>query len=143
MQTQTPRKQRRSKAFTLIEMMVVLAIIAGLAALVGPAIFKNLKKADATTAKTQIVQLGNSVKDYYMDMHQYPKRLEDLVQNPGSDKWNGPYLEGGALPKDPWGNDYLYISPGEHGDYDLYSFGADSAKGGEGKNADITNWDTK
>ena len=134
--------QERSAGFTLIEMMVVLAIIAGLAALVGPAIFKNLKKADATTAKTQIVQLGNSVKDYYMDMHQYPKRLEDLVQNPGSDKWNGPYLEGGALPKDPWGEDYHYECPGSHNakDIDIYSYGADKTPGGEAENADIGNW---
>ena len=141
MQTQ-PRRQSRRTRFTLIEMMVVLAIIAGLAALVGPAIFKQLKKADATTAKTQIVQLGNAVKDYYIDTREYPKKIEDLVQNPGSDKWNGPYLEGGALPKDPWGESYHYDCPGIHNpkDVDIYTYGADKAPGGENENADTGNW---
>ena len=138
----TSRRPRRSAAFTLIEMMVVLAIIAGLAALVGPAIFKQLKKADATTAKAQAVQLANAVKNYYMDMHQYPRRLDDLVQNPGGDKWDGPYIEDGALPKDPWGEPYHYDCPGTHNPkgVDVYSYGADKAPGGEGENADIGNW---
>ncbi len=137
MQMKTRRHSRR-RAFTLIEMMVVLAIIAALAAVAGPAIFKYLKDADLKAAKMQVQNLSSAVKGYYMDVHEYPKRLEDLVTDTGNAKWKGPYLEGRTtMPKDPWGKDYQYQNPGSHNKngVDIYSEGPEGAAG------PIGNWE--
>lgn len=131
------------KGFTLIELLVVLVILGLLAALIGPNIFKNLFKGQRGAAKAQIELLGQALDQFRLDVGRYPttqEGLNALVTNPGADNWQGPYLRKG-LPNDPWGRPYQYQCPGNHGDYDLLSFGKDGAPGGEGENADITNWE--
>jgi general secretion pathway protein G len=134
--------------FTLIEIMVVIVILAMLAALVGPRLMGRSDDAKITDARVQIKNMETALKLYKLDNGVYPTTEQGLVALvskptvgviPKSYKEGG-YLEGKKVPKDPWQGDYLYVSPGEHGDYDLFSYGADGAKGGEGKNADITSW---
>ena len=137
--------------FTLIEIMVVIVILALLAALVGPKLMGRTDDAKITDARVQIKNIETALKLYKLDSGSYPSTeqgLSALVTIPTvgvipKGYKDGGYLESKKVPKDPWSNDYLYISPGEHGDYDLFSYGADGAKGGEGKNVDITSWDTK
>lgn len=137
--------------FTLIEIMVVIVILAMLAALVGPKLMGRTDDAKIQTTRTQISNLETALKLYKLDNGGYPSTeqgLTALVTKPSvgvipKNYKDGGYLEKKQVPKDGWGNDYLYISPGEHGDYDLFSYGADGAKGGDNKNADVTNWDTK
>lgn len=139
------------RGFTLIEIMVVIVILALLAALVGPKLMGRTDDAKIETTRTQIKQMETALKLYKLDTGVYPSTdqgLNALISKPtvGTMPKNykdGGYLESKKVPKDGWGNDYLYVSPGEHGDYDLYSYGADGVKGGEGKNADITSWDAK
>ena len=139
------------RGFTLIEIMVVIVILALLAALVGPKILGRTDDAKIQTTKTQIRSLESALKLYKLDNGVYPtteQGLNSLVAKPtvGTIPKNykeGGYIESKQVPKDGWGNDYIYVSPGEHGDYDLSSYGADGVKGGEGKNADITSWDMK
>src|SRR5512138_1140310 len=137
-----------NRGFTLIEIMVVIVILALLAALVGPKIIGRSDDAKIADAKVQIRNIETALKLYKLDNSVFPateQGLQALVAKPTvgtipkNYKSEG-YLENKQLPKDPWGNDYVYLSPGEHGDYDLCSYGADSAKGGEGKAADICNW---
>jgi len=132
-----------SRPFTLIEMMVVLLIIGMVLGLVGPAIMANFQKAKVKNTSNQLKLLRGCIDNYYLDMQSYPKSLNDLVQNPGSDKhWKGPYIQDGVVPKDAWDHDFNYSIPGTDGhDYDLYSYGQDDAPGGEGLNADIYPWD--
>lgn len=142
-------KDRRG--FTLIEIMVVIVILALLAALVGPKLMGRTDDAKITDARVQIKNIETALKLYKLDTGNYPSTeqgLSTLVTKPTvgvipNGYKEGGYLESKKVPKDPWGSDYLYISPGEHGDYDLFSYGADGAKGGDGKNVDITSWDTK
>lgn len=142
---------RSKKGFTLIEIMVVIVILAMLAALVGPKLMGRSDDAKLTDAKVQIKNIETALKFYKLDNGSYPgteQGLIALVTKPTvglipKNYKDGGYLESKKVPKDPWGNDYLYISPGEHGDYDLFSYGADGTKGGEGKNSDITSWDSK
>ena len=137
--------------FTLIEIMVVIVILAMLAALVGPKLMGRTDDAKIQTTRTQISNLETALKLYKLDNGTYPSTeqgLNALVAKPTvgvipKNYKDGGYLEKKQVPKDGWGNDYLYVSPGEHGDYDMFSYGADGAKGGEGKNADINNWETK
>jgi general secretion pathway protein G len=139
------------KGFTLIEIMVVIVILALLAALVGPKLMGRTDDAKITDARVQIKNIETALKLYKLDTGNYPSTeqgLTALVTKPTvgvipNGYKEGGYLESKKVPKDPWGSDYLYISPGEHGDYDLFSYGSDGAKGGEGKNVDITSWDTK
>lgn len=127
--------KQHSKGFTLIELLVVLAILGMLAALVGPAIFSNLGKGQRATAASQISNLESALDTYRLDVGRYPETLSGLIENDtGRDSWNGPYLRG-ALPKDPWDNDYFY-QPGDK-DFVLMSYGQDGAPGGEGDDADI------
>ncbi len=140
MEKKTRRKIRRSH-FTLIEIMIVVVIIAMLAALVGPNILGNLDKAKAKSTKAQLVNLKNAVQQYYMDVSSYPSALQDLIINPGNDKWNGPYLEAKSLPKDGWDNDFIYNVPGaDNMPFDIDSLGADKQSGGTDLNADISCW---
>jgi len=139
------------RGFTLIEIMVVIVILALLAALVGPKIMGRTDDAKIQTTKTQIRNLESALKLYKLDNGVYPtteQGLSALVTKPTvgvipTSYKEGGYLESQNVPKDGWGNDYLYVSPGDHGDYDLYSYGADGVKGGDGKNADINSWDLK
>ena len=139
---------RNNRGFTLIEIMVVIVILALLAALVGPKIIGRSDDAKIADAKVQIRNIETALKLYKLDNSLFPateQGLQALVAKPTvgtipkNYKAEG-YLENKQLPKDPWGNDYVYLSPGEHGDYDLCSYGADGAKGGEEKAADICNW---
>ena len=139
------------KGFTLIEIMVVIVILALLAALVGPKLMGRTDDAKITDARVQIKNIETALKLYKLDNGNYPtteQGLGALVEKPTvgvipKSYKDGGYLESKKVPKDPWSNDYLYVSPGEHGDYDIFSYGSDGAKGGEGKNVDITSWDTK
>lgn len=142
---------RNNCGFTLIEIMVVIVILAMLAALVGPKLMGRSDDAKVTDAKVQIKNIETALKFYKLDNGSYPSTeqgLNALITRPTvglipKNYKDGGYLESKKVPKDPWNNDYLYISPGEHADYDLYSFGADGVKGGEGKNSDITSWESK
>ena len=137
-------EKKRRAGFTLIELLVVMLILGLLAALVGPKLFGKVGKAKIRAAKAQISLIEDALDAFRLDVGRYPtteEGLQALVEQPsGVTKWDGPYLKK-KVPKDPWGHDYVYKCPGEHGDYDLYSLGADGEEGGEGENADITSWD--
>lgn len=134
---------RRQRAFTLLELLVVLVVLGMLVGIVGPKYFNQLGKSEAKTASAQIASLGKALDLYRLDVGSYPANepgLAALNANPGSEaKWKGPYLQK-SVPLDPWGRPYIYKAPGEHGDYDLLSLGKDGAPGGSDENADITNW---
>ena len=141
------REERRyrinSKGFTLIELLVVMVILAMLAAIVGPKLFTKVGKGKQSAAKTQIEMLGQALDSYRLDTGHYPNTSEGLnalSTNPGAEGWDGPYLKK-ALPNDPWMKPYQYQCPGTHGDYDLFSYGADGAPGGEGENKDVNSWE--
>ncbi len=144
------RNSRKLAAFTLIELMVVIVILGILAAFVVPRITKRPEDARVTKAKIEISNLEQALELYYLDNGSYPSSeqgLAALVKKPSSgdepQNWReGGYLAKSKIPKDPWGNDYMYVSPGTHNqDYDLYSLGKDGQEGGEGYDADITNWE--
>lgn len=130
--------------FTLVEMLVVLVIIGLIMGLVGPRVLNYLTDAREKTARLQIESFSNALDLFYIDAGRYPTSAEGLAaltqRPPGVDAWNGPYVKGGSVPADPWGNAYVYRSPGQHGNYDIVSLGADGRDGGEGSNADVTSW---
>lgn len=138
------REKRNEKGFTLIELLVVIIILGLLSALVAPKFFGKVDKAKQKTAKTQVELFGSALDEFRLDVGRYPtteEGLNALREKPGNvTNWEGPYLPK-AIPLDPWGFQYQYRSPGEHGAYDLYSFGADGAIGGEGNDKDIVNWE--
>lgn len=140
------RKFTKHQGFTLIEVMVVVVILGILAAVVVPRIMDNPDKARITKAKQDIRALESALNLYRLDNYKYPttdQGLDALVNAPSDAQATGNYKEGGyirKLPKDPWGQEYLYLSPGEHSEIDIYSLGADSAPGGNGVAADIGNW---
>ncbi len=140
----TIRRMRAVRGFTLIELLVVLVILGLLAALAGPRVIGYLGGAKSDTAKLQIEELGAALDLYHLEVGRYPNTqegLQALVAAPGgADRWNGPYLKKKDVPKDPWGNDYHYVAPGQHGPYDLSSLGADNREGGEGENKDLVSW---
>jgi len=130
----------KEKGFTLIEVMIVMVILGLLAALVGPKMFGKTGKAKQKAAKSQITLFESAIDTYRLDMGKFPsdfKALQEKPQPPG--KWDGPYLAK-EIPLDPWGNAYEYKSPGDHGVYDILSYGADGIPGGEGENEDIVSW---
>ena len=138
------RKTKHTKrGFTLIELVVVLTILAMLAALVVPRLFKNVDKSRVATAKAQISAFETAVAAYRLDVGAFPttaQGLEALRTKPaGVEHWDGPYLPK-EIPLDPWGHSYAYKSPSEHGDYQIVSWGADGREGGDGFNADVVSW---
>src|SRR6202007_3013606 len=138
------RARRHERGFTLGEILVVLTIIGLVMALVGPRVINYLGEAKVKAAKIQIESFSSALDLYYLDAGRYPSSSEGLpalAQRPaGSATWNGPYLKGGAVPNDPWGRPYLYRAPGEHGAFDIVSYGSDWQDGGTGTAADITSW---
>jgi len=135
--------------FTLIELMVVIVILGILAGLIVPRIMGRPEEAKRLKAKMQIESLETALKLYKLDNGMYPdteQGLQALVEKPEvgiiPKKWRKEgYLEKGKIPKDPWGNDFVYLSPGIHAEYDIISYGADGVPGGEGKNKDINSWE--
>ncbi len=135
------------RGFTLIELLVVVIILGLLVGLVGPRLLGRVGQSKTAAARAQVELFGASLDQYKLDVGSYPtsaQGLDALVKNPGGDRWAGPYLKKSSVPKDPWGNPYQYACcPGQHGDYDLWTYGADNAPGGDGENADVTSWETK
>ena len=130
------------KGFTLIELLVVMVILSLLAAFVGTDFFKHIGTSKQKAAKTQIEMFGTALDSFRLSVGRYPSTAEGmqaLRTNPGIDLWDGPYLRK-DVPMDPWGRPYVYNCPGQHGDYDLVSLGADGQEGGEGENADVVSW---
>ena len=136
------------RGFTLIELMVVMAILATLAFIVVPRFMDEPEKAKRLKAEVTIANMETALKTYYLDNGFYPtteQGLDALVREPTTEpvpgKWReGGYLEKGRVPLDPWGNDFVYISPGAHGDFDIISYGGDRIEGGEGRDADVQSW---
>lgn len=139
--------RRAARGFSLIEILVVVVIIGILAAVVVPRVMDRPGEAMQTKAKVDIQALVTSLNMYRLDNFAYPSTnqgLDALVSRPGGQpearNWrSGGYID--RVPKDPWGRDYVYLSPGQRGDFDLYTLGADGQPGGEGENADVTSWD--
>lgn len=143
------RKRNNERGFTLIELMVVIVILGILAGLIIPRIMGRPDEARQAKARMTIESMETALKLYKLDNGNYPtteQGLQALVETPElgglAKNWReGGYLEKGKIPKDPWDNDFVYISPGSHGDFDLSSLGADGEPGGEGKDKDINSWE--
>ena len=130
---------RRARGFTILEIVIVFILLAGIMAFVGPKIFEQMGRAKSQEAKIRIQQLAGQVEMYKLEVGRYPENLQALVQQPGGvDRWNGPYAKSADL-KDAWGNDYRYTVPGQGKPYDLVSLGADGKDGGEGEDRDVRN----
>jgi general secretion pathway protein G len=138
------RSLDRDSGFTLIELLVVVIIIGLLASLVAPKFFGKLGTSRQKTAKAQIELFGAALDEFRLDNGRYPNTEEGLLalrdKPEGLENWAGPYLPK-AIPKDSWGHEYVYSSPGEHYDYDLISYGRDGEAGGEGEDSDIVSWE--
>ena len=138
------RRRRDDGGFTLLEMLVVLAIMGLLAAIIAPQVLKYLGSSRTQTAKVQIQNIDAALQLYRLDVGRFPSQEEGLtalVTAPSTAPgWNGPYLQKAAALNDPWGSPYLYKNPGKHGEVDIYSLGSDKAEGGTGEAADVGNW---
>jgi len=129
------------RGFTLVEMLVVITIIGLIMGLIGPRVLNYLSESKTKAARIQLQSFSAALDLFYLDAGRYPSTSEGLAalaQRPASlSAWNGPYLKGGAVPKDPWNTPYVYRAPGDHGPYDILSYGADGQEGGSGTAADI------
>ncbi len=138
-------KKQIESGFTLLELLVVLGILAMLAGIVGPQVMKHMGEAKTKSARVQIEDLSATLDMYKLDLGVYPtseEGLRALIEAPDTAKrWNGPYLQKSKIPLDPWQQEFHYVSPGEHGKFDLFSFGADAKEGGEGEDQDILSWE--
>ncbi len=139
------QKGARSAAqqgFTLVEMLVVITIIGLIMGLIGPRVLNYLSESKVKAAKIQLQSFGSALDLFYLDAGRFPSTAEGLAalvqRTPGVTAWNGPYLKGGSVPADPWSHAYVYRAPGEHGPYDIVSYGADGQEGGSGVAADIS-----
>ncbi len=130
---------------TLIEILVVLVLIGVVMGIVGGNFIGQGESAKRKAAKIEIEQIGQTLDLFKLEVGRYPtsqEGLQALISAPaGLNNWNGPYWKKGTVPKDPWGNEYKYASPGQHGAYDIVSLGADGKEGGDGPNKDITSWE--
>ena len=135
------KRKRNEKGFTLIELLIVMIIIGLLGALVAPRMFGKVEGAKKKAAKAQIEMFSTAIDAYRLDIGKFPGALKELRESGGDDKWQGPYLPK-DIPLDPWGNAYEYKSPGEHGDYDIISFGANGVSD-SGEGDDIVSWKEK
>ena len=128
--------------FTLVEMLVVITIIGLIMGLIGPRVLNYLSESKVKAARIQLQSFVTALDLFYLDAGRYPSSAEGLSalvkQTPGVAAWNGPYLKGGNVPSDPWNHAYVYRSPGEHGPYDIVSYGSDGQEGGSGVAADIS-----
>ncbi len=135
----------RARGMTLIEILVVLTLIGVVLGIVGSNYLGKSEQAKAKAAKIEIEQIGQALDLYKLEIGNYPTTQEGLqalvVAPAGVSNWAGPYWKRNTAPKDPWGHDYVYSSPGTHGAYDIMSYGADGKEGGEGVNKDVTSWD--
>ena len=138
-------KIQSQACFTLLELLLVLGNIAMLAGIVGPQVMKHMGESKTKAAKVQIEDLSATLDMYKLDLGRYPtteEGLNALIESPDSAKrWNGPYLQKSKVPLDPWQNEYHYASPGEHGKFDIISYGADGKEGGEGEDQDLVSWE--
>ena len=138
-----PPRGGAQHGFTLLELLVVMVIIGLLASYVGPRYFSQVGKSEVKTARAQIDGLEKALDQYRLDIGHYPtteQGLSALVTQPTNEpRWSGPYLKK-SVPPDPWGNPYVYKKPGDHGEFDLLSYGNDGQPGGDGEAADIVNW---
>jgi general secretion pathway protein G len=141
---QRERSYERQEGYTLLELLVVLAIIALLVGFVAPKMMGYLGRAKAESAKVQLHNVATALDLYRLDTGEYPTEadgLRALLEKPGAvDHWNGPYLQKAQGILDPWGQPFVYKQPGQFGEYDMQSYGADKQPGGDGDDADITSW---
>jgi len=138
----TDMKKKNDDGFTLMELLVVLVIIGLLAAFVGPTLYQRISPAKQTVARSQMGSFMTALDNYLIDVGRYPTNqqgLSALRSDPGIPGWNGPYLKK-SIPLDPWGNDYVFKSPGRNGGFEIVSFGADGLEGGANEFADIESW---
>jgi general secretion pathway protein G len=142
-----PRMSERNpkageEGFTLVEMLVVITIIGLIMGLIGPRVLNYLSESKVKTARIQLQSFASALDLFYLDAGRYPSTAEGLAalvhQTPGVAAWNGPYLKGGSVPNDPWNHAYVYRAPGEHGPYDIMSYGSDGQEGGSGVAADLS-----
>ena len=132
-------EKRRQSGFTILEIVIVFVLLAGIMAYVGPKIFQKMGQAKSAEQRIRTQNLVGDIELYKLEVGRYPDNLQALVkQPPGVDKWNGPYAKDTDL-KDAWGNDYRYTYPGTAKAFDLLSLGADGKEGGEGEDRDVTN----
>lgn len=135
---------RRNSGFTLTELLIVLVIVGLLAALVGPTLYQRINPAKQSVARAQMENFMTALDSYFLDNGNFPTTQQGLgalrTKPEGAAKWNGPYLKK-EIPADPWGNAFVYRSPGRNGGYEIVSLGADGKEGGEGDHADINSWE--
>jgi general secretion pathway protein G len=139
------QKRKKGNGFTLIELLIVMVVIGLLAALVVPKYIGKVGESRQITTKAQIELLSTALEMYRLDTGKYPPQgegLKALINKSGEvNNWKGPYLKKNVIPKDPWGAEYVYKHPGEHGDYDILSYGADGNEGGTDEDADVVSWE--